>query len=256
MTSFVLQTREISVSHTAENLSEVLNCAIKGWGLIKDGLKPNITTNNAANIVNAVCKSILVHVRCMAHTLNLATQKGMKVEGISEILRKIRRIVGFFHRSSTAAALLKSNQIGLNIPVPKHKLIQVVETRWNSSFDMLKRILEQKHVLSPFKTATEALSGERYPTVSLIFSMKMTLLTHFKPALSDSDMVKQMKEVMHADLSTRYNGQETEQFLLEASILDPRFKLVPHASEEQKAKAYGSFRDQMLSILQTKTEVI
>lgn len=135
--SYVLQTRKLSVSHTAENLAAVLNTALIEWHLVKDGKKPFISTDNAANIVNAVKICGMTHIRCLAHTLNLATQKAMKVEEVINLLKKVRHLVGFFHRSSTAAALLTSTQKGLNMP--QHKLIQDVATRWNSSYDMLSR---------------------------------------------------------------------------------------------------------------------
>jgi hypothetical protein len=57
-----------------------------------------ITTDNASNISKAVNESGLPHVRCFAHTLNLAVQKGLEVA--SSHITRIRKVVGFFHRST------------------------------------------------------------------------------------------------------------------------------------------------------------
>ena len=59
-----------------------------------------ITTDNAANISKAVQESDFSHVRCFAHTLNLAVQKGLKVNGINTQLSKIRQIARYFHKSN------------------------------------------------------------------------------------------------------------------------------------------------------------
>lgn len=42
------------------------------------------------------------HVGCFAHVINLATQRGLKVAQMDRLLGRVRRIVKFFHKSSTA----------------------------------------------------------------------------------------------------------------------------------------------------------
>lgn len=126
----------MDASQTAEYLSAVINSALVGWNLIGNEAKPAITTDNAANIVNAVKLSGLCHVRCLAHVLNLCVQKGLKNETAVVMLKKVRKIVGFFHRSTTAAARLSSTA-GLDLK--PRVLVQDVDTRWNSTFDILDR---------------------------------------------------------------------------------------------------------------------
>ncbi|MBN3274238.1 ZBED4 protein, partial [Polyodon spathula] len=62
------------------------------------------------------------------------------------LLQQCSTIVGFFHHSTKAAENLKEIQKQLNIP--EHKLIQSLETRWNSIFYMLDRIPEQLQVIT------------------------------------------------------------------------------------------------------------
>lgn len=81
-----------------------------------------------------------LHIPCFAHSINLATQKALKIKRVSNVLSKIRRVVSFFHRSSTAAALLKVKAELLDLPKVNLKID--VSTRWNSAYDMTSRYLD------------------------------------------------------------------------------------------------------------------
>ena len=144
---FVLSTAEMSDSHTAENLAEHLKKVCSDWDI---ELKSTaITTDNAANIVLAIEKcSPLVHVRCMAHVLNLSTQKALKGTNINRLLGRVRSLSTFFHRSSVANSILLKTLKQLELPVLKP--IVDVPTRWNSTYDMIDRFLK----IRPAITAT------------------------------------------------------------------------------------------------------
>jgi zinc finger BED domain-containing protein 4 len=53
--------------------------------------------------------------------------------------------VAFVHQSNVASESLTNKQI--NTGLPKHKLIQDMPIRWNSSYLMLERLLEQIDLL-------------------------------------------------------------------------------------------------------------
>ena len=101
-----------------------------------------IVTDNAANMLAAAQIDYLTHVKCFAHTLNLATQRALKLNPVSRLLGRIRRITGFLHRSSIATHALQEKQRLLELS--PHKLKIDVPTRWNSAFEMNKRFLEQQ----------------------------------------------------------------------------------------------------------------
>lgn len=136
--SHVLCTTEMVESHTAENLLAEFEFVLDDWKLQKSMI--SVTTDNASNISAAMAKSdVVVHIKCMAHTLNLATQKALQVAAISKLCGKVRRIVTFFRRSTKAANLLRTATVQLELRDLK-PVIDVV-TRWNSSLDMLERYL-------------------------------------------------------------------------------------------------------------------
>ncbi|XP_077384385.1 E3 SUMO-protein ligase ZBED1-like [Festucalex cinctus] len=275
----VLQTRPIYESHTSDNLAEVLKEAVQEWKLDRQDTTIPVTTDNAKNIVNASNSAGLSpHIGCFAHTVNLASQKGLGVNQISRLLGKVRRVVTFFHKSTTAAAALKAKQEMLHLP--HHKLVQDVSTRWNSSYDMLARYLEQQaaiysaltekdvkksakelitlsdqdvtvmedmiQVLKPLKTVTSLLSSEQQPTVSMILPLKHTILTSMKHNDTDSQIVKDVKSAIATNMEGRYSDPKIQQFLNESTSLDPRFKSLPHLDDLSQNEIFNSLTEKII----------
>ena len=64
--------------------------------------RPSLVTDNASNMyVMASAGDYLIHFGCFAHTINLAAMKALKIQRVEKLLAKVRRIVGYFHRSTT-----------------------------------------------------------------------------------------------------------------------------------------------------------
>ncbi len=98
--------------------------------------KPVLVTDNAKNMILAGASAEMKpHVWCIAHTLNLSSQKARKVDTVSALLVKIRKLVTFFQKSPKACEALYEMQIQLHL---KHlKLVHDVSMRWNSSLEMM-----------------------------------------------------------------------------------------------------------------------
>jgi hypothetical protein len=136
--SRVLSTKEMTESHTAQNIAEDFKRVLEEYSLLVRNV--TVTTDNAANITAAMNIIGLTNIRCMAHTLNLACQKALKISAIDRILGKVRRVVSFFRRSTTANNMLQKTMTQMSMQVLKP--IIDVPTRWNSSFDMLERFVK------------------------------------------------------------------------------------------------------------------
>jgi len=78
---------------------------------------------------------------CFAHTLNLIVQSALVLE--NGLLDRVKSIVTHFRKSTVANNVFKTYQINNGIKEPK-KLIQDVQTRWNSTYYMLNRFDEME----------------------------------------------------------------------------------------------------------------
>lgn len=101
MENVVLQTRPLFESHTGANIAEVLQTAVTDWELKKPNHDITIVTDNARNMDVAVREAGLKpHIKCFAHTINLATQAGLGVPRVARLLGRVRRVAAFFQLNS------------------------------------------------------------------------------------------------------------------------------------------------------------
>ena len=162
LNAHVLQTSAFKGSHTGRNIGALLKQACTDWNLLDK--EPALVMDNTTNMVLAgVEAEISPQLMCFAHTINLATQKAFKVDTVARLLGRVRKVVGFFHRSVRAAEILQDKQKQLALPI--HKLIQDVSTRWNSSQGMLERLLEQQPAISTALMSRDLRRGKEVNTL-------------------------------------------------------------------------------------------
>ena len=265
LSSKILQTDHFEGSHTGQKIGFELKSVMTDWGISeKVGV---ITVDNASNMTVAVeVSGVDLKLGCFAHTLNLASNKALNIPSLDKILGKVRSVVTYFHKSNISTEILKEKQVALQMP--KHKLIIDCKTRWNSTYQMLQRFLEQRPAIlatllddrvkradktkvvsglsdsdiqicedfvsnmDVMLTATLVLCEEKSPTAGLVLPLLYKLTEHFKPKATDSTFVKSLKNAVGSDLITRYTDPNLRYFLEEASALDPRTKNKACVDEE------------------------
>lgn len=249
LVSRVLDTIASRKSHTADNLEEEVMKSVARWEL-KD---PVCVTDNAKNIVKAITQSELPHIGCFAHTLNLAVNKCLASSStMIELIKKCTKIVSSFKKSARRTNDLREEEAKAGMK--ELMIIQDVETRWNSTLAMMRRLIEimgplnavmtsEKELrplmltsnelrqveevvelLQDFETATLQVSSEQQPTVSMILPI-MKLVTP-DPKDCKTSFIGRAKKAIRTDLLSRYQRDEEVQLLQMSTFMDPRFKFV------------------------------
>ena len=109
-----LQTLEVPQDHDAASLKDVISTMLSNWK-IKDKVCGGIT-DNGSNIVSAFRLLKIDHFPCIAHTLQLAVNKGLKVARVQRIIGYSKAIVSHFKRSTKETYKLREKQELLKLP--------------------------------------------------------------------------------------------------------------------------------------------
>ena len=254
----------------ANELSEILD----DWKLTETKLVC-ATTDNGSNILKAMNTLGWQHMPCFSHTLQLAVQDAMKLPLVSRALGRCKRLATHFHHSVCSTETLREKQRSLNHP--QLSLVQEVSTRWNSSYYMVERILNQQQplcatllelkkgdlmpsdneftvmesyikIMKPLVDITEIMGAQKWVTISAVRPLLHKLLqVSFQSSTGDSDVEKSMKMSMKQNLSRRYQGI-TMDLLNKACFLDPRFRSLPFLSSVEKEVLYDRIFDEVVNL--------
>ncbi|KAH0712018.1 hypothetical protein KY289_007977 [Solanum tuberosum] len=144
--------------HKGEDMAnEIIKC-LRDWGLDKiftitvDNASSNdvtvkelskIFTKQGINFMNGEH----LHVRCMAHILNLVVQDGLKVYAVS--IELVRKVVKYIRLSPARCKRFQECCEDVDINCKKSLCLDVC-TRWNSTYLMLNRAIEFENAFSSY----------------------------------------------------------------------------------------------------------
>nr|XP_033962438.1 zinc finger BED domain-containing protein 4-like [Pseudochaenichthys georgianus] len=265
LNSVLLGVQQFPHTHTAENLARVKASLMEEWG-ITDKVTC-LVTDGAANMISCGKQLKLRHAICIAHTLNLIVKKSLDMTPVlCDIRAKARTLVGYFRSSTLAKEKLVSVQRQLGRPTLK--LLQEVETRWNSTYHMLQRLVDLREpvgaalaslntdittrtsaecttisgclsLLSGFNEATIELSEEKNVSGSKVVPLLKMLeqMLHEEMATTAVAVAKEMGEHLLRQRRERLHALQSMSIMSSATLLDPRFKLIGLFSPLKAAEA-------------------
>lgn len=246
--SVVLHCAAFDEHHTANNLLSAFEVMLQKWNIPREKCHV-VLRDNAFNIAKCFRDGNYASVGCFAHTLQLCVRDGLlNQKCVTDITGVVRRLVGHFKHSSSATTRLHELQKELGIP--EHQLMQDVPTRWNSTFYMLRRILEQRRAVSlycaevesvsgltaqqwtitenavalllPFEELTREVSSAR-ASISVVLPMLKSLVAVLQKGGGEAGVIS-MKAALLEAVNSRFADVEANSLYSCATVLDPRFK--------------------------------
>lgn len=127
--------------HTAPELANQLKTVTKGWNI--DLKIVAVVHDNASNVKNIAEAVDTADIPCTAHTVQLCVKKGLNSSNhLKTLIGAANRLVAHFKRSTLAMGALEAAQKSHAPGKPVNRLITSCVTRWNSTYEMMHRIVE------------------------------------------------------------------------------------------------------------------
>ncbi|NWI10032.1 ZBED4 protein, partial [Crypturellus soui] len=255
--SALLNVSQVDCDYNGISIQKQLEYWWETW-ITSIGLQIGITVTDNQSIEKTLNEGDHSSVQCFSHTVNIIVNEAIKSQRMVQNLLSIaRKICERVHRSAKAKEKLAELQ--KEYELPQHQLIQDVPSKWNTSFHMLERLIEQKraidemsiecsfreliscdqwevmqsvcHALKPFEVASKEMSTH-VSTLSQVIPMihilnrKIEML--FEETMGIDTMLKSLKEAMVSRLSSTLHDPR----YIFATLLDPRYKTSLFTEEE------------------------
>ncbi|XP_031788710.1 uncharacterized protein LOC116417796 [Nasonia vitripennis] len=219
-------------------------------------------TDNAKNMIKAVeLSKEWIRIPCFAHTLQLSVKYCKKqMPKFNELVKATSNVVTYFSKSTIAAEMLEDVQQKLNPNVTPLKFgtLRVPVEAVTTEKKIVKKLAEEDWVLmelmKQIKEATILLSGEKYPTASLIIPVINLLRGQLQSKIDNSEgEIMILTRNLLQSLETRFKECLQSDILIVAMIVNPHYKDKIINSDHDRKNVIKVFTKIMMT--NTKREV-
>lgn len=154
----ILSFRVVTCPHTGDVVFNAIVSVMIEFNLKNDLQNKvfSISFDNASNNTKAIeyflrsfspiANGAFFHQKCACHVLNLTVKAGLKTPGCQELLTKFKKAVT--HIFSNGVRKQRFHDLCTRMQLSKLRVPWDVETRWNSTYRMLKRCFPYANTIS------------------------------------------------------------------------------------------------------------
>lgn len=197
-----------------------------------------------------------------------------------ESLKIVGAFVTFFKLSVLGSDKLKHIQTQMGCK--QLKVVHDVKTRRNSSLLMIKRLMDLKESLSaalvsiqnaptmltseqrdniaecvnllePFFQMTEKLSGEKYPTISMVIPIVRGLFAAVYEVKANTVVGQELRNNLISGIQTRLGQVEKNKIIAYSTLLDPRFKKAGFGNMSNAREAEDGLKEELALLCRNET---
>ncbi|KAK0182108.1 hypothetical protein PV327_000277 [Microctonus hyperodae] len=285
-----LETKILNTFHTPMSWSEnqwglAIDSLFSEWELNCEKITAVVVASVRNELLTALSNRGLTIVPCLLHTLQLCAQSCFENVDVAIILNKCRAIIGAISKSNTLSESIPMQEPLLEID--ENPIVMDCPSIWISTYNMIDQMVLRRNIISvmletidgidqdaielsddqwkimedlvrvlePFKVTILTLSEEKMPIISLLKPLLWQLVSsHMKPKDTESDLARSLKESLSEMLIDRYADSNVALLLQIATTLDPRFKQLPYATEEDKNMASKPIKEMLVKLIEDEGE--
>ncbi|XP_051899173.1 E3 SUMO-protein ligase ZBED1-like [Pristis pectinata] len=243
---WVLSTRPVAEEATVENVRAALSDIASEWG-IRERAWFSVMAGDV-DVRVAASKLGWKTLPCIGHALQNCVEAALQQPCILRVLTRCKRLV---ESVSTNPAL--SDKLGFGKPFLRFqsRAFPSGSTEWYSTYGVLQSLQDHRlsldslsesqgqglrpddwqvvqdivDILKPLAIATSTFAKERFSSLSLVKPVVTSLVhKHLAASESDSELAREVKQAIRADLDRWYSDPQVNQVLNLACALDPRFR--------------------------------
>lgn len=245
---------------------DVVGKTLTLWSILQEKVTAIVTASSDPDLIK-ILEEWAPTVPCFLYMLQQAVSACFNLSEVESVINKCRNILSNF---KVQQSFSDEQLASYNIPRDYPKL-------WTSTYELLQEFVNNKpeiqsltassaeklspedwnvlavivETLSPFKVTVQTLQEESPALLSIIKPLLWQLVTNYLQVKDEeSTLTETMKILLKSKLSSAFNNKSNNLLLQMATTLDPRFKQLSYATEEEVTSVQQKIKTLLSRIVQ------